>query len=326
MKYLKAIVDSPAYNTIAKDAQGDKLSHAYLVTSSDQEIVKSFFLISACLILCKDKACLECDTCKKVINHNHADVRHITPEDGKQIKVKDIEELIDSTLLSSLESTKKKLYYIYNGEKMNIAAQNKLLKTLEEPPKGVTIFIATASESSMLDTIKSRSRKIYIDSLDDDNIIKELTTIYGDGEDIINYSKAAGGNIGIAERLINDEYYRESYEECYQLLISLTSSKEIITYLNKPFLGKDRLNDSLNIMEMILRDTMVYQAGKEPWSSHKKDDLKVISDKYTELAIIGAIEAISIARSKILSNCNSVNIIDNMLFKILEVRHKCRRS
>lgn len=56
-------------------------------------------------------------------------------------------------------------------------AQNKLLKTLEEPPKDVTIFLGVANEASMLDTIKSRARAVAIDVFDEDVVYNALLSL-----------------------------------------------------------------------------------------------------------------------------------------------------
>lgn len=325
MKYLRALKNSSAYKTILNDIKSDKLSHAYLITSNDEEIIKSFFSLFGCLVFCKDNACLECDYCRKVINHNHADIQHIIPETNKQLKVKDIEELIDSSQLSAIESTKRKLYFIYNAERMNVSAQNKLLKTLEEPPAGVTIIIGTINEASILDTVKSRSRKLYIDFLDSDSIYNELVTEYGDSEKIKIAARASGGNIQIAERLINDNVFIEDYNDVFKLFTELNSSRDIITYINKPFFSKDRIADTLSIMEMVMHDALNLQYGNNIWASHKKNELSIIVSKYTSRAIIMVMDIINQCREKLLSNCNATNVADSMLFNILEVKYKCRK-
>ena len=48
------------------------------------------------------------------------------------------------------------------------AAQNALLKTLEEPPEGVVIILVSTSDEALLPTIRSRCQRVAFRALDDD--------------------------------------------------------------------------------------------------------------------------------------------------------------
>jgi len=50
------------------------------------------------------------------------------------------------------------------------AAQNALLKTLEEPPEGTVIILVTASENRLLPTVRSRSQRVAFTPLTDDDM------------------------------------------------------------------------------------------------------------------------------------------------------------
>lgn len=54
----------------------------------------------------------------------------------------------------------------------NAAAQNTILKTLEEPPPGTVIILVTSNEERLLPTIRSRSQRVAFNSLDDDAMKK----------------------------------------------------------------------------------------------------------------------------------------------------------
>ncbi|UKI52131.1 MAG: hypothetical protein L6V79_01025 [Clostridium sp.] len=132
IEFQDALKKSRAYNLIKHDIDTGNLSHAYMVISPDVFAVQNLFRLIACAVYCKD-ACTTCPVCKKVLNGNHADVKFIN-EDGKKIKVEDVAALIEDTETKPFESDNK-LYFVNSADKMNPAAQNKLLKTLEEPQK-----------------------------------------------------------------------------------------------------------------------------------------------------------------------------------------------
>ncbi len=54
---------------------------------------------------------------------------------------------------------------IDDAETLNIPAQNALLKTLEEPPGHAIIFLVTASERALLDTVRSRASLVRFGAL-----------------------------------------------------------------------------------------------------------------------------------------------------------------
>ena len=171
IEFQDALKKSRAYNLIKHDIDTSNLSHAYMVISPDVFAVQNLFRLLACAVYCKD-ACTTCPVCKKVLNGNHADVKFIN-EDGKKIKVEDVAALIEDTETKPFESDNK-LYFVNYADKMNPAAQNKLLKTLEEPQKAVSIFLGVGSESAILDTVKSRTKKITLDRFSASDIKDEI--------------------------------------------------------------------------------------------------------------------------------------------------------
>jgi len=85
-----------------------------------------------------------------------------SPEkEGSQITVGMVREIKKTIFLLPSES-EKKVYIIKEGQKMNIPAQNALLKFLEEPPASSVIFILTEKKESLLPTVVSRCRIISL--------------------------------------------------------------------------------------------------------------------------------------------------------------------
>ena len=159
--------NSRAYHLLSNDFRLE-LGHAYMLVSPDDDTVKEFFTLIATTIFCETKsACMHCNECGKVLHGNHPDLAVINAI-GENIKVEAIKDLTEDAGIKSFSGTK--VYYIHRADLMNTAAQNKLLKTLEEPPKGVVIFLGVSNESAMLDTIKSRTRTVYLDVFDNDTV------------------------------------------------------------------------------------------------------------------------------------------------------------
>lgn len=63
---------------------------------------------------------------------------------------------------------------MWMAEKMNIAASNKLLKLLEEPPNKTLFILIAEDEGQLLQTIRSRCQVIQFPPLSDDAIVQGL--------------------------------------------------------------------------------------------------------------------------------------------------------
>jgi len=77
------------------------------------------------------------------------------PEDKKSIGVKELGELLHWSTLKP-HSAPQKLGEIHSADMMTIEAQNKLLKTLEEPAENTSLVLISARASGLLETIRSR--------------------------------------------------------------------------------------------------------------------------------------------------------------------------
>ncbi len=74
---------------------------------------------------------------------------------ARQIKIEDTRRLI-RVIQHSPNQAERKVAVIYEADRMNAAASNAFLKTLEEPPADTTIFLLTTRPYDLLATIRSR--------------------------------------------------------------------------------------------------------------------------------------------------------------------------
>lgn len=310
---------SHAYNLIRNDFNGE-LGHAYMVVSSDDEIVDEFFTLVAASIFCADhSACFECTECKKVLHNNNADVFHLYPTKDK-IKVEDISQLFYTVSVKPL--SEKKLYFIHRADLMNVQAQNKLLKTLEEPPVDVTIFLGVANEASILDTIKSRSRTVYIDIFDQQTVYNSLRALGFDDDLSAIASACSEGRLGIAKKIASSQEYADLYKSALYLLDNLTKSADIVKVDSLITTQKD-IPGFLDVLSIIIRDMLVCKQNKDLMlSKHVSLDIINIANRYSSRALAEILMRINTARRKFSLNVNPVATADDLLFSILEVRHK----
>lgn len=141
----------------------DKLSHAYLIVGKTNTDLEKDAIELAKKILCEKeykKNCIECNTCKKINNGNHTELKIISNNE-KNIKIEEIKELKYNFQKKGMTKGRR-VYIINGGEKLTHEAANAMLKFIEEPSEKTYAIITTKNIEKVLETIKSRCRIIYI--------------------------------------------------------------------------------------------------------------------------------------------------------------------
>jgi len=317
--FENALRSSKAFSLVLGDLKCG-LGHAYMIVSPDDEIVDEFFTLTAASVFCPShEACLECAECKKVLHNNHPDVYHLYPLKDK-IKVEDIELMLDTVSVKSLSG--RKLYFVHRADCMNVQAQNKLLKTLEEPPKDVTIFLGVSNEAGMLDTIKSRTREIFIDSFDEDEVYEAMIALGLDKELSAVAAACSEGQLGKARKIAQSPKYADLYKSALYVLNNLSRSNDVVR-VDGIIAAEEDLQGFLDVLSIILRDMLVCkQNEKMMLSKHVSEDIINLSGKYSVRALAEIIIKVNSVRKKLALNVSPIATIDDMLFSILEVRHK----
>ncbi len=127
--------------------------------------------------------CGECKSCRLTDNlisnvytgtnlTYNPDIKLVSSQEGKDIKISQIRDVIDFV---KLKSSSGKVVIIENAEKMNTEAGNALLKTLEEPPEKTMFILTTTNQNKLLPTIVSRCFKIKFKQLPKEEIYRFLT-------------------------------------------------------------------------------------------------------------------------------------------------------
>ena len=101
--------------------------------------------------------CYVCQAMNEFIETGRTDtltnIREVDVTDSN--KKQDIEDLLDDASLPSFDGNWK-IYILDECHMMTSSAQNRLLKTLEEPPEKVLMILCTTNPEKLLDTILSR--------------------------------------------------------------------------------------------------------------------------------------------------------------------------
>jgi len=112
-----------------------------------------------------DRPCRACIACRKVARGSHPDLHRLVPEGpGGQIRIASARALSTELSLLPVEG-RRRIALVESAQRLNEDAQNALLKTLEEPPPGVTIVLCADDEDPILPTVRSRCVRLPMPAL-----------------------------------------------------------------------------------------------------------------------------------------------------------------
>lgn len=309
--YVEELIRSTnAYKIIKGEKKRGALSHAYLIVCSDAEYVKPYLKIFAKLIACKDDGCGRCRTCRLIDEEAYADCSFY-PKEGNKILTPDVDDMLSQTYIKPIENDIR-LFVLSNVENMNGAAQNKILKTLEEPPANVCILMGAAQDYTLLPTVKSRVKRIDIPPFGD-KILKN--TLIGEFSDIKKLDKAislGGGRLSEIIRIYNDAETEKMTAFCREVLKNMKTSRDVLQYACK--IDKDNVSSFVTEMK-----AEVMRVAKQKLAGLLNDrDL----DSYPIGALLKIVDILAEKERAIAFSSNPMMTADAILFGILEEKHK----
>jgi DNA polymerase III delta' subunit len=149
--------------------------HAVLLVGPGSAGKTTLALDLAAGLLCLDpdpraRPCRACRGCRLVASGNHPDLHRLAPEGpGGQVRIGaatdpepgTVRHLIGELALLSAEGGAR-VAIVEQAHRLNEESQNALLKTLEEPPAGVTIILCADDEECLLPTVRSRCARVRL--------------------------------------------------------------------------------------------------------------------------------------------------------------------
>lgn len=143
-------------NRISRAIESGNVSHAYIIEGDSCIDKEGFAKEMAKAILCREipgVGCDHCIICRKLEHDNYEDL-HIIRADERSLKNAAITELQEK--LKNKPVGERNIAIICDADLMTDRAQNRLLKTLEEPNPGTVIFLLSENTENLIQTILSR--------------------------------------------------------------------------------------------------------------------------------------------------------------------------
>jgi len=188
----------------------ERLHHAYLFVGPDGIGKRTVAIALAKAVHCSESTadfCGSCVNCRRIVDGNHPDVRIVEPLTGKkEISIQQVREFERELNYRSFTG-KRKIIIVDPVTLMNLASQNALLKTLEEPPQDSLIVLIASSAGVLLPTLRSRCLRISFAPLARSDVVHYLRTKQDMAGDEVEFLAAMSmGSIGAAMGLDKEAY------------------------------------------------------------------------------------------------------------------------
>ncbi|MEP6848978.1 MAG: DNA polymerase III subunit delta' [Acidobacteriota bacterium] len=274
-------------DVLTRLAASERLPHSLLFVG-DQGIGKKLFALEmARTLVCRSAkeghACGECASCKradkftfpksedkdeykKVIYSEHPDIGMVLPS-GRNVVVDAVRDLEREANFRPYEA-KARIFIIDEADKMNDAASNALLKTLEEPAATTYIFLITSRPDSLLSTIRSRCQVLRFAPVETIEIESHL----------ISKGKFETMDAALATRLSNGSVSRalsldlKKFRAQREAMLGVVSSvlrdddRTVMLRISERMndaANKDAYEETLNILQIVIRDLWLVCIGDE---------------------------------------------------------------
>lgn len=245
-----------------------KNHHAYIISGpagSGKKLAASELsagLMCSCSVGLKP--CGKCNACKKAARGIHPDIITVFMEGKTSFLVNQARKIRNDVFIRPNEA-ERKIYILPDAANMQPAAQNALLKILEEPPEYAVFILICENSSSLFDTVRSRCIEIAMKPLDEKRVYEYLVSRYPEFSEAEQKAAAqySDGLIGKALSYLNGGETRTeniSSEICR----ALADGDELSLYTAFFKLergSRDDIKKCLTSVIGILHDALVLKAG-----------------------------------------------------------------
>ena len=299
------IGNKPVKELLNRLVASGRLPGAMLFVGPDAVGKKLFALRLAQTLVCTKRtdnaACLQCSACKRaevfsiptfsrgedsehVFFSQHPDVGLVVPY-NRTLRIGAIRALEREAYFRPYESSSR-IFIIEDADKMNDAAANALLKTIEEPPSTSHVILIASRVDSLLPTIRSRCQMIRFAPVGFKEIEDVLiATGNFSPEDAAVAARASGGSVGRALEIVPASF-RTQRSLMLEVLTSavkgdirelLAAAEEMNDAKNKP-----EYEEKIDVLRSLIHDIWLLRNGGEVAEIKNLEiapDLRQLSDK-----------------------------------------------
>ncbi len=246
-----------------------------------------------------------CLSCRKIANRAHPDVIEVEAE-GKTLKVDQVRELTAALRFKPYEG-RTKVAILADAERMNAAAMNALLKTLEEPPSDTVLILTALSLESLLPTVISRCQVVRVQPLAT-AVVEEMLMerIQVERSEARLLAVLSEGSVGKALNL-DREFFLEGRRRIISRFFELSanSPSAILDWAEELAKLREDPEEVVDVLATLYRDLLLEKAGL-PAAVHADlvPAVQAAAGRISPEAIVTGLERLERARRRLRQNAN----------------------
>jgi len=273
-------------------------------------------------------ACGECAACRKIERGVHPDVILVEPGDTGTIKIEQVRDVIDRAGYRPFEG-RRRAVIIDEADATVPAAQNALLKTLEEPPSASIFLLVSSLPDALLPTVRSRCPRLRFGPLSAAEVAAVLVRDHDYAESEAQAAAAdADGSVGralsaeaadltearaVAQRILEQAARTSDPSRL------VDSVKDVVGKKGSPASERDQLAACLRATASLLRDLGLL-AGQADASALANSDLRpqlaALSRSYDGDRASRAYSAVDQALAAIERNASPKIVVDWLVLQL----------
>ncbi len=350
-----------AVSRLLANMSADRVPHAFLFAGPEGVGRQTTATALAAVLLCESpatdlmgrrSACGACESCRMMKAGAHPDFQLVYKElaryhDDASVRSRVMQDLgidvIRSFLIApagrSATRGRGKVFVVLEADLLSIAAQNSLLKTLEEPPAGVTIILVCLKPDQLLPTTRSRCSLIRFGPLPREFVTDRLAQAGIAPAEADFWAALTAGSLGRALELSQAGFYdvkRQVVEGLSRLsaggdakfaeaLAKHTDTlaeaevkrakKDDDANLSKTLAARQATSAMLEIIAAAYRDALTCATGAQTALVHSDQSsaVRAIAGRFTPVELADILEQLSRYETLLWRNVNPKIVWDNVV-------------
>jgi DNA polymerase III subunit delta' len=303
-------------------------AHAYLFTGRDGIGKKLAAMLFAAMVNCPEfprDAEASCSVCRRILGRKHPDVIVESPARG-MIRIDQVRDIQRFCQYAPIEG-QHRVVVMDDAHALNRAAQNALLKTLEEPPSRRILILVTSKPFVLLPTVRSRCRRVRFSPLAP-SVLASLLEQQGIAPEKASVLAAMSGGSASRALEMNTSNFLNLREK---VLAVLTDSgkigiRERLELAAEIATDRSTVRDAIDIALSGIRDLLSVRAGNESLEFINIDLLdRIVSEAQhlTSEELLSMYEEFSKASELTEAdfNVNKNLVMDVLLLNILRIQN-----
>lgn len=297
-----------------------RFAHAQLLVGPEGSGKRTLARMIARALLCSQMpgvGCGQCPACRQVETDNHPDLLWYVPTGRKSLRVEDVEALQHALSLKAYEGGRR-VVVLEDAHTLTPQAQNKLLKTLEEPPQGATLLLLATQTEALLPTILSRCQTLRMQRVPEATLAALLQDRLGLPLERAGHLAAmADGRVGQALRMAQDSAYWTARDEAIANLLDLRRPGGLLRVWHSMQVKKAESALWLGVWQTALRDAaLAGQADVNFYHPDKQAELRGLAKGRTPEQLLTMGQAALQAQTRLAGNASYAMTCDWLLAQL----------